>query len=101
MDILHICSCHYGKLMAVLIFSCVILFYYEISNILHFMLLWFSRVFFFLQMSSSLAFGICRVVLETGISEDENVDNCDKLGKVFNLFSLAVAFEFHKLLGCR
>lgn len=52
-------------------------------------------------MLSSLASGIYRVVLEAGISEDENVDNCDKLGKVFNLFSLAVAFEFRKLLACR
>lgn len=51
-------------------------------------------------MSSSLSSGIYRVVLEAGVSEDDNVANCDKLGKVFNLFSLAVSFEFRKLLEC-
>lgn len=55
----------------------------------------------FLQMSSILASGIYRVVLESGVSEDDNVDNYDKLSKAFNLFSPKVAFEFRKLLGCR
>lgn len=52
-------------------------------------------------MSSFLSIGVYRVVLEARIVEEENEDNSFKLGKVFNLFSPTVDFEFRRLMGCR